>query len=64
MDKVKRYSAEEKKAYYMGVGAYIGYGKAIKTVASRMSSQAKQSFYNGFDSATQKYAGVKKKGKF
>lgn len=56
-----RYTADEKKAYYMGVGACIGYGKAIKAVSRRMSSKERQSFFNGFDSATERYRGVKKK---
>lgn len=47
----KRYSAAERKAYYMGVGAAIGFGKVseIKRAANRMSETEKRSFYNGFD---------------
>ena len=46
-----RYSAKEKKAFYMGVGASIGLGKAgeVKRRASNMSPEEKQSFYNGLD---------------
>jgi len=47
----KRYSAKEKKAYYMGLGAGIGFGKtqSIKKAVSKMTKEEKQSFYNGFD---------------
>ena len=47
----RRFTAEERRAYYMGVGAAIGFGKvsAIKRAANKMSPMAKKSFYNGFD---------------
>ena len=47
----KRYSAAERKAYYMGVGAHIGFGRLseIKRTTSKMSEAEKRSFYNGFD---------------
>lgn len=47
----KRYTAAERKAYYMGVGAWIGFGKAqgIKKAAEKMTAAEKRSFYNGFD---------------
>ena len=47
----KRYSAKEKKAYYMGIGAGIGFGKTqgIKKAVNEMTKEEKQSFYNGFD---------------
>ena len=52
----KRYTAAERKAYYMGVGAWIGFGKAtgIKKAASKMTAAEKQSFYNGFDDSATK----------
>ena len=46
----KKYSAAEKKAYYMGLGAAIGFGKGIKKTMSKMSVAEKNSFRNGFDS--------------
>ena len=54
----KQYSAEEKRAYYMGVGASIGMGKvkAIKKATSGMSPKAKASFNNGFDDGLQSRA--------
>ena len=47
----KKYSAAEKKAYYMGLGAAIGFGrlKEIKKARSKMSVAEKESFGNGFD---------------
>ena len=47
-----RYTAKEKKAFYMGVGASIGLGKAggVKRRAAKMAPEVKQSFYNGLDS--------------
>ena len=47
----KQYSAEEKRAYYIGVGASIGMGrvKNIKKAALGMTPAEKKSFYNGFD---------------
>lgn len=46
-----RYSASERKAYYMGVGAAIGFGKVeeIKKAARKMTEKDRKSFYNGFD---------------
>lgn len=47
----KRYTSAERKAYYMGVGAAIGFGKTreIDKVRKRLSPIEKKSFYNGFD---------------
>ena len=47
----KQYSAEEKRAYYIGVGASIGMGKVatIKKATAGMSAKEKASFNNGFD---------------
>ena len=47
----KKYSANERKAYYMGIGAAIGFGRVseIKKVVSSMTKAEKESFYNGFD---------------
>lgn len=52
----KRYSAKEKKAYYMGIGAGIGFGKTknIKNTVGKMTKEEKESFYNGFDDYMQK----------
>ena len=46
-----RYTAKEKKAYYMGVGASIGLGKVgeVQRRAASMPPKEKQSFYNGLD---------------
>ena len=54
--KTKCYTATERKAYYMGVGAAIGFGKIseIKKTAGRMSEAEKRSFYNGFDNRLQR----------
>ena len=50
-NKLKQYSAAERKAYYMGIGAAIGFGKVseIKKATSKMSEKEKRSFYNGVD---------------
>ena len=47
----KRYSAAERKAYYIGIGAAIGLGRTqnIKRATSKMDEKEKRSFYNGFD---------------
>ena len=47
----RRYTAEERKAYYMGWGAAIGMGRYphIKKRADRMSSTCRESFFNGFN---------------
>lgn len=47
----RRFTVEERRAYYMGVGAAIGFGKisAIKRAANKMRPAEKKSFYNGFD---------------
>ena len=52
----KQYSANERKAYYMGVGAGIGFGKVqnIKKTVSKMTKEEKKSFYNGFDNYMQR----------
>lgn len=49
--KKKAYSAEEKKAYYMGVGAGKTGGKLplIKKVMDGMLPNVKQSFLNGWE---------------
>lgn len=49
--KKKTYSAEEKKAYYMGLGAGRTCGRpaAIKKVADGMRPNVKQSFLNGWE---------------
>lgn len=51
MNKKKAYSAEEKKAYYMGVGAGRTYGRAeaIGVVAKSMSPEVRKSFLNGWE---------------
>ena len=48
-----KYTAAERKAYYMGVGAWIGFGKAagIKKAMGKMSADERRSFGNGFDEA-------------
>ena len=50
--KRKDYSAKEKKAYYLGKGAGIGFGriKSIKYFVSLLSPAERESLYNGFDS--------------
>ena len=47
----KTYSAEEKKAYYMGMGAALVGARAerIKKVMGSMSPAAKASYMNGLD---------------
>lgn len=52
-DKQAQYSAKEKKAYYIGVGAGIGFGKAgyIQRFARTLSPAEKKSFYNGLDAS-------------
>lgn len=52
----KQYSAKEKKAFYIGVGAGIGFGrtKEIKKVTSKMTAAERKSFYNGFDAQLEK----------
>ncbi len=47
----KTYSAEEKKAYYMGMGAALVGAKAerIKKVMGSMSPAIKESYKNGLD---------------
>ena len=55
MDKNKlkkpQYSAAEKRAYYIGVGAAVGMGnvKNVKRYMGKLSPLEKQSFKNGFD---------------
>ena len=56
----KRYTAEEKRAYYMGVGACIGHSRAVKQITKKMSPVEKQSFFNGFDRALIECRGIKK----
>ena len=45
----KRYSAAERKAYYMGVGAAISLQKRIGSTMKKLSKDEKQSFSNGLD---------------
>lgn len=61
----KRYSLSERRAYYMGVGAWIGFGKSsgIKKAADQMSPTEKQSFYNGLDDAMTRRIKNNKKGR-
>lgn len=61
----KRYSLSERRAYYMGVGAWIGFGKAggIKKAAEKMPPAEKQSFYNGLDDAMTRRGKNKQKGR-
>lgn len=47
--KAKRYTAEERKAYYIGVGACIGNRKSISKAMKNMPEHVKKSFMNGFD---------------
>lgn len=47
----KRYSLPERRAYYMGMGAWLGRCRRIKETADKMSPVEKQSFYNGLDDA-------------
>ena len=52
MNKKKTYSAEEKKAYYMGMGAALGHGRVegIRQTTSFLSDKKlKDSYFNGFD---------------
>ena len=49
MKNKRTYSAKEKNAYYMGVGAGVGFGKKIKTFAGKMTADEKRSFYNGLN---------------
>ena len=51
MSKSSKYSYAERKAYWKGAGAKIGFGKVknINRVTRRMTAKEKQSFYNGFD---------------
>lgn len=53
-NKKKRYSYAERKAYHMGVGAYMGFGKVrtIKAMTKGMTAEERKSFNNGFDSMT------------
>ena len=53
-----RYTAKEKKAFYMGVGAAIGVGRIgeIKRITATMTTIEKKSFYSGFDSQMTKPA--------
>lgn len=51
MENTKKYSVEEKRAYYVGVGAGIGCGqvKNVQRIMKQMSPEEKASFKNGFD---------------
>lgn len=62
----KKFSWKEKRAYYMGLGAAIGFGRVsgIKKVADKMSKEEKRSFYNGFDDySANKKVEVQKSGR-
>jgi hypothetical protein len=61
----KRYTAKERKAYYVGVGAGIGFGKSqnMKKAVGKMTKEEKQSFNNGFDDYVQKRVGRKSQRK-
>ena len=52
----KQYSAKEKKAFYIGVGASLGFGrtKEIKKATSKMTVAEKKSLYNGFQAQLDK----------
>ena len=56
MEKEKKYSVEEKKAYYIGIGAGIGFGrtKNIQKMMKSMTAQEKKSFQNGLDDGMSK----------
>lgn len=46
------YSAEERRAYHIGVGASLGAGqntKLVKKMAAGMKEKERKSFWNGFD---------------
>ena len=45
----KRYSAAERKAYYMGIGAALGVQRKIGSTIKNLSKEEKKSFGNGFD---------------
>ena len=49
--KKSQYSAAEKRAYYIGVGAAMGLGKwpHVKRNMDKLSPLEKESFKNGFD---------------
>lgn len=49
--KAKRYTPEERKAYYIGVGAAIGKrgSKGIAAIVIDMPVLLAKSFYNGFE---------------
>ena len=61
--KSKRYTAEERKAYYMGVGACIGNRKAIAETLKQMPPHVKNSFHNGFDDQLKRKFKNNKKGR-
>ena len=61
MDEKARYSAKERRAYYMGVGAAIGNARVIGIVVRSLPKAEKESFYNGMDDTMRKkLAGIKK----
>ena len=64
MDEKARYSAKERRAYYMGVGAAIGNARVIGVVVRSLPKAEKESFYNGMDDTMRKkLAGIKKNKK-
>lgn len=44
-----KYSAAERRAYYMGIGAGIGQYRKQGTVMKNMPAHLKESFKNGLD---------------
>ena len=64
MDERARYSAKERKAYYMGVGSAIGQFKVIGLFMPTLPKNEKDSFLNGWEYAvTKKLKGIKKNKK-
>ena len=59
----KSYSAAEKKAYYMGLGAVVAGAKAegIRKAMSTMPPAIKESYKNGLDDGLMKIAHKPKK---
>ena len=49
MPRKKNYSAAERRAYYMGVGAGIGQYRNLGTAMKNMPAHLKESFKNGLD---------------
>lgn len=49
MEKKKRYSAEERRAYWIGVGCGIGHYRKHGKVLKSLKGEVKESFKNGMD---------------